>query len=246
MTRTRSAAATDEAVAQFLWTDIPAEIEPAFNEWYDREHVPDRVLRIPGFVRGRRFVAVNGGPKYVALYEAASAVVFSDPAYRVMRREPDPRSRIFIPRFRNVLRIIGRPLLDLGSGDGEWVRLIAFASPRLLPQAGIASMASRIDPGRNVRCRLFAADPDLVSAAVSGMSGSARADLRGADRLPGLLLMIEADGEDGLGAFADTATAAMLGPDTEVMAAANMRRILDVYAPANLRGEPCPTSRVRS
>lgn len=35
-----------------IWTDIPADIEADFNEWYNREHLPDRVQRTPGFLRG--------------------------------------------------------------------------------------------------------------------------------------------------------------------------------------------------
>ncbi len=29
-----------------IWADIPAQHEAGFNEWYNREHLPDRVLGI--------------------------------------------------------------------------------------------------------------------------------------------------------------------------------------------------------
>jgi len=35
-------------------TNAVAECEDEFNEWYDRQHVPD-VLRVPGFVAARRY-----------------------------------------------------------------------------------------------------------------------------------------------------------------------------------------------
>lgn len=47
------------AAILIVWTDIPAEIEADFNEWYNREHLPDRVLRMPGFLRGRRYVCIT-------------------------------------------------------------------------------------------------------------------------------------------------------------------------------------------
>ena len=47
-------------------------VETAFNAWYDNEHVP-ALARVPGVLSARRFrTAVNGSPKYVALYHLAS------------------------------------------------------------------------------------------------------------------------------------------------------------------------------
>ena len=46
-----------------VWTDIAPELDERFNEWYMREHMPDRVLRIPGFRHGRRFVSTSGSPR---------------------------------------------------------------------------------------------------------------------------------------------------------------------------------------
>ena len=57
-----------------VWTDIPTDIETEFNDWYNREHLRERVA-VPGFVRGRRFAAISAAPKYLALYEAQSAEV---------------------------------------------------------------------------------------------------------------------------------------------------------------------------
>jgi hypothetical protein len=49
-----------------VWTDIAAEYEVEFNEWYDKEHIP-QLLGVPGFETGRRYQAVDGNPKYIAL-----------------------------------------------------------------------------------------------------------------------------------------------------------------------------------
>ena len=51
--------------------DIAPEREEEFNRWYNEEHVPER-LAIPGFKRARRFKALEGSPKYLALYELES------------------------------------------------------------------------------------------------------------------------------------------------------------------------------
>ena len=49
---------------------ISAEREQAFNQWYNREHVPD-VLKYPGAVSARRYKAILPEDKfqYIAVYE---------------------------------------------------------------------------------------------------------------------------------------------------------------------------------
>ena len=47
--------------------------EEEFNDWYDRQHVPD-VLSVPGFVSAQRFVAADAQMtsvqhKYMTIYE---------------------------------------------------------------------------------------------------------------------------------------------------------------------------------
>ena len=47
--------------------EIAAEREEDLNEWYAR-HVP-HLMRTPGYVSGRRYLALEGEPRYAALYE---------------------------------------------------------------------------------------------------------------------------------------------------------------------------------
>jgi hypothetical protein len=39
-------------------------------------------MAIPGFINARRFTAIEGGPKYLALYDLDSPEVLQSPAYR--------------------------------------------------------------------------------------------------------------------------------------------------------------------
>jgi len=55
-----------------VYTDIDPVHDEEFNAWYDTEHLPD-LLRLPGFLDAARYVAVKGGPKYLAAYELESA-----------------------------------------------------------------------------------------------------------------------------------------------------------------------------
>ncbi len=44
----------------FVATDVATQDDADFNRWYDREHVEERV-RVPGFLSGTRYRALQGG-----------------------------------------------------------------------------------------------------------------------------------------------------------------------------------------
>ncbi len=54
--------------------------EEEFHDWYDTEHVPER-LEVPGFETGQRFVCLSGFPRYVAFYDLSSLGVLRSPDY---------------------------------------------------------------------------------------------------------------------------------------------------------------------
>jgi len=59
----------------------PAGFEEEFQDWYDTEHVPER-MAIEGFETGRRFVCYSGFPRYLALYDLSSLeTVSNNPEY---------------------------------------------------------------------------------------------------------------------------------------------------------------------
>ena len=63
--------------------------EDTVNRWYDEEHLAER-LQVPGILSARRYVAVEGAPKYLAMYELENpGVVHSEP-YLEQKRNPTP------------------------------------------------------------------------------------------------------------------------------------------------------------
>ena len=84
--------------------DIDPEHEEDFNRWYDEEHVPERKA-IPGFLTARRYRAVEGGPKYLAIYEMDSPEVLDSEAYRFVSEEgrSEWTARV-VGRARNYVR----------------------------------------------------------------------------------------------------------------------------------------------
>jgi len=87
-----------------VMADIDPAIEHDFNQWYEQEHLAER-MTIPGFIRARRFTAVEGSPKYLALYDLESADVLNKEPYRhVVGAGKSAWTRRMEPRFRNFTR----------------------------------------------------------------------------------------------------------------------------------------------
>jgi hypothetical protein len=73
-----------------LWCDVDPEHEEEFNRWYDGEHV-QRLLSVPGFLNAGRYVALKGGPKYLAMYELEDHLVLKTAAFLdEVRYRPSP------------------------------------------------------------------------------------------------------------------------------------------------------------
>ena len=73
--------------------DIPEELEDEFNTWYDGEHIPEKVGRVPGFLRARRYKALDGRPNYLAIYDLEDVNVLSDPGYLATYRSGSPTTQ---------------------------------------------------------------------------------------------------------------------------------------------------------
>lgn len=80
----------------------PAHLEEEYNDWYDTEHLPDR-MSAPGFELGRRYVAQTGGRRsYVVIYDLADRHVLETPEYRKLS------GNNFTPWTKRLMRRIPR------------------------------------------------------------------------------------------------------------------------------------------
>jgi hypothetical protein len=84
--------------------DIDPAHEDELNRWYDEAHVPER-LSVPGILSARRFRAIDGAPRYLALYELASPEVLKTREYLYWRGEGETAwTRRMKARFKNFVR----------------------------------------------------------------------------------------------------------------------------------------------
>ncbi len=110
-----------------IWNGIAtAAGEAEFLNWHMREHIPERV-GIPGFLRGRRYIAVDGHPKYFNFYETETADALVSPAYRARLNAPTPWTQAVMKEFRDTSRTICEVVASAGRGDGAWIETIRFS-----------------------------------------------------------------------------------------------------------------------
>src|SRR5262245_9971011 len=98
-----------------VFSDVKADGERDFNEWYNREHIDERV-NLPGFHRARRYVAVGGSPKYLAAYECDSVEDLATPGYLHLLANGTPWTQAVMARFIRFQRLALRVQADLTHG----------------------------------------------------------------------------------------------------------------------------------
>ena len=103
-----------------IWHDPAPEARAEYYEWHNREHMAERV-GIRGFLRGRRYAAIDGKPEFFTLYEAESLDVLTGPDYTARLNNPTPLTRRVAPLIRNNVRSLCRVELSLGAGQGGLV-----------------------------------------------------------------------------------------------------------------------------
>jgi hypothetical protein len=113
-----------------FWADVEASGEADYVDWHNREHMPERCA-VPGFLRGRRYVAVDAAPKYFMMYETETLATLASPAYVERLNNPTPWTRKCLALFRNSNRTACRTTVSLGRGIGG-----ALATIRLGPSSG--------------------------------------------------------------------------------------------------------------
>lgn len=108
-----------------VFNEVKTRDERDFNEWYNREHIDERV-NLPGFHRGRRYVAVRGSPKYLATYECAAVEDLARPGYLALLANQTPWTQAVMAKFTKFDRLTLRVQADLAHGVGGAVAAVRF------------------------------------------------------------------------------------------------------------------------
>ena len=113
----------------FVMNDIDPVVELEFNEWYQTEHVRQR-MQITGFLSARRYRALGDSQAYMALYSCTDVGVLELPEYKAILVEPTPLTKKMMPHFRNMVRSACDETWSAGTGlAGEAVVLRCAPKP---------------------------------------------------------------------------------------------------------------------
>lgn len=186
-----------------IWHDLLPDALDDFYEWHNREHMPERV-GIPGFRRGRRYIAIEGAPEYFNLYEADSAEILGGQDYLNRLNAPTPWTQRVIPHFRNVARSICRVAFTNGTGSGGIMLTMRFAIDALRRDGTVEALRRRILPPVVYRKGVTGVHLCLADEAVSNIvTAERRARANDATAVPSWVLLIEGVSQEDVSGAAD-------------------------------------------
>jgi hypothetical protein len=111
--------------AMLLSFDVVAEFIAEHDDWHTHEHLAER-LSIPGFIRGTRWVALQGRPRYFVLYEVDQLATLASAEYLERLNNPSPWTSKMMTNYRGMSRGFCSVAGSFGAGIGCASLLIRF------------------------------------------------------------------------------------------------------------------------
>ena len=119
--------------------DFSAAPEDEFHDWYDLEHVPER-LRVPGFLNADRWIGIENPKISVATYDLDNVGVLRSPAYLAVGGDNGSPWTKRTAKFRKgILRYEGEQL---------------FPGDRVAPREAAALLMVAMNVVRRARARI--------------------------------------------------------------------------------------------
>lgn len=179
-----------------IWHDIAPEGREIFYAWHGNEHMHERV-GIPGFRRGRRFIAVDADLEFFNLYEAQSVDVLRGDGYRERLNNPTPWTVQAVKHFRAVARSICHVAASRGQAQGGLVATLRYDVVSGHEQAHLSNVSGDLLP-RLVAAPGIAAAHLLVADPEASGERTAEQRLRGgpANAVPRYVLIVEGWGDE--------------------------------------------------
>src|SRR6185503_2210721 len=107
------------------WSDVAPEHRPAYYEWHSREHMVGRVA-IPGYQRGRRYLAAQAARDFLVLYEVDDLSVVTGPDYLAKANKPSPLTQRTAQFVKNAVRGLAAVRASFGIGTGGYALTLRF------------------------------------------------------------------------------------------------------------------------
>jgi hypothetical protein len=111
--------------AMINWSNVAPKHRPAYYEWHSREHMVGRVA-IPGFQRGRRYIARRAQRDFLVMYEVDDLSVLTSAAYLAKANAPSALTQRTTPFIKNSVRGLARVKTSFGIGTGGCALTLRF------------------------------------------------------------------------------------------------------------------------
>ncbi len=136
------------------WNNVAPENRPAYDAWHCHEHMAGR-LTIPGFLRGRRYIAAvpDQVRSFLTMYEVENLEVLTSDAYFAKANSPSPLTQRTSPVVRDAVRGLSRVRASMGPAMGGMALTLRFdpqpgheaALEKFLTQSALPQIAQRVD-----------------------------------------------------------------------------------------------------
>jgi hypothetical protein len=134
------------------WNNVAPEHRAAYDAWHCGEHMIGR-LKIPGFLRGRRYIAHEARRNFLTMYEVADLDVLTGADYLAKANNPSPLTLRTTPLVRDSVRGLASVRASHGLGSGGFALTLRFdpqagsedALERYLAQQALPQIAQRAD-----------------------------------------------------------------------------------------------------
>ena len=187
-----------------FWCDVDLAIKEEFDDWHAHEHMPER-LAIPGFLRGSRWVSMDGRNSYFVFYELASLEVLTAGPYLERLNNPTPWSAKMMPHHQNMVRSLCSVQSSFGIGLGELMLTIRLA------QSPTVDTLPRLPARKGLVATQLLRDAGAVQGALT-----AEQKIRGGDQRADWILLVNGYGTDALVQAADELGGATPGAITRM------------------------------
>ncbi|MBA4219762.1 hypothetical protein [Bosea sp. (in: a-proteobacteria)] len=178
-----------------IWHDIAPEGRAEFYAWHGEEHMPERV-GIPGFLRGRRYVAIDADLEFFNLYEAQSVEVLKGQDYAARVNAPTPWTFSAVKHFRSVARAICRVSHTSGPAQGGLIATLRYDVPDNIASAHKAALLRGLVPDLLATRGVAGVHLLTADAQASGIA-TAEQKARGVDNaVPRWVLLVEGWGDE--------------------------------------------------
>lgn len=191
-----------------IWHDLTSTGRAEFYDWHGTEHMPERV-GIPGFLRGRRYIASDADLEFFNLYEANSVAVLAGPDYQNRLNNPTPRTSTVVKGYSNVARSICRVAATFGAGQGGLIATWRYDVHDDDAPDHIATLRDQILPEITTNSLVAGAHLLIADAETSAIDTAERRARAEPNQIPRWIVLVEGWADDT--SFADLCRSALPG-----------------------------------